>query len=116
MEESARPIQRAKDRLEEPPIHEVHICDNEGRTPLLFVLSVVHDWMRSARHGRAAVWRERIRIGLLKVIKALRNDPKKFPDCSSDFETAMPGGVAAGVSLGRFPRRASGGSFRLVQL
>ena len=77
----------------DPPVfgveftHPANVQDNNGLTPLLFVLKTVYGWLHSEKMARTALLREKIKVGLLKVLKALKND--------SDFLYAAPGGITA---------------------
>ena len=77
----------------DPPVfgveftHPANVQDNNGLTPLLFVLKIVYGWLHSEKMARTALLREKIKVGLLKVLKALKSD--------SDFLYAAPGGITA---------------------
>ena len=82
----------------DPPVfgvvftHPARVLDSNGLTPLLLLLQTMMRWMPSDKSGRSALWRERIKPGLLKVLKALKDED---PDLGSDFLYAAPGGITA---------------------
>ena len=74
--------------------HDVHARDGRGRTPLAFAFAVVGEWLDSPRCGGAAIWRKRVETGLLKTMRALRNDPL-VARTTSDFDAADDLGATA---------------------
>ena len=54
----------------DPPVfgveftHPANVQDNNGLTPLLFVLKTVYGWLHSEKMARTALLREKIKVGL----------------------------------------------------